>query len=184
MMAASSRARLALLVAWMAAASLVVLAGAQVASARVPACAASALSPVYLNTTAGAGSRDAEYGFENRGPGACALSGYPNVRLQTGSGAPLATTEHHAVGAYGITVKPVELAHGAVAYFGIHYAAQTGYGSLRCPTSSALALTPPGLDHAYLLHGTGGELQAYGGSTVHLECGLLFVSALAAKRFQ
>lgn len=179
-----ARSPLLLAAACLGASVLLAPASAPAGAARVPACAAAALSPVYVNTSAGAGSRDGEYGFENHGRSACALRGYPTVQLRASSGAALPTSENHAEGAYGITVKEVDLARGKVAYFGIHYAAQTGYGTLHCPTSSALALTPPGLTAALVVRGSGGQLQPYGGSTVHLHCGVLDVSALSAKRFQ
>ncbi len=169
-----------------AAAVLALAPGPNAAGARagVPVCAASRLATVYVNTTAGAGSRDGEYGFRNRSAGRCRLRGYPAVQMLKLSGAALSTTDEPAPGAYGIAVTPVTLAPGAVAYFGVHYAASTGYGTLRCPTSAALKLTAPGTAAGLTLHGPGGRIQPYGGSIPHLHCGILHVSALTARRFQ
>lgn len=154
------------------------------AAAVLPVCAAASLAPVYVDSTGAAGSVDAEFGFANRGARRCELGGFPTVALRTRSGAPLSTSEHHVPGAYGIPLAQVPLAHGAVAYFGVHYAAQTGYGTLRCPTSAEVEITAPGTTRGLVVRGAGGRIQAYGGSTVHLHCGILDVSPLGAKRFQ
>lgn len=154
------------------------------ASTSTPLCTARQLSAVYVDSSGAAGSIDGEYGFENTSTQRCEITGYPRVQMLKASGEKLSTTEQLAPGAYGITVKPVLLAHKAIAYFGLHYAAQTGYGNLKCPTSAALRLTPPGPSVGLVLHGIGGKIQAYGGSIPHLHCGILEVSAVSAKRFQ
>jgi hypothetical protein len=153
------------------------------ARAAAPPCPASQLAAVYVNTTAGLGSRDAEYGFRNLGR-PCALRGFPGVVMLRGSGAALPTTVLHAPGAYGIAVGQVRLGRNAVAYFGVHYAAQTGYDSLTCPTSAALRLTAPGTAAGLVVRGLGGRIQAYGGTIPHLHCGILHVSPVGARRFQ
>jgi hypothetical protein len=150
-------------------------AGAQ-ARTSTPLCSARQLSAIYVDSSGAAGSVDGEYGLENTSTHRCEISGYPNVQMLKASGKKLST--------YGVTVKPVALAHKAVAYFGVHYAAQTGYGNLKCPTSAALRITPPGTTVGLVLHGPGGKIQAYGGSIPHLHCGILGVSAVSAKRFQ
>lgn len=151
----------------------------------VPLCAASQLSPVYVLSTGAAGSVDGEYGFENRSSGRCRLIGYPRVRMLIRSGAALSTTERHAApGAFGIRAKPVSLGHGSVAYFDIHYAAATGFGNLTCPTSAALDLAAPGDRTGLVLRGAGGRIRPFGGTTVHLHCGIVHVTPVTAKRFQ
>ena len=157
--------------------------GASPAGAAAPPCSAGQLAAVYVNGTAGAGSRDAEYGFRNRGR-PCTLRGFPGVVMLATSGAALPTTEQRAPGAYGIAVGLVPLGHGAVAYFGVHYASQTGYDGLRCPTSVALRLTPPGATAALVVRGGGGIIQPYGGTIPHLRCGIVHVSPVGARRFQ
>jgi hypothetical protein len=175
-------------------AALAVVAGAAAAGAlgpppagaartAVPPCSASQLAALYVNTTAAAGSRDAEYGFRNLGR-PCTLLGYPSVVMLTGSGAVLSTTERHTPGAYGIAVRRVPVGHNAVAYFGVHFAAQTGYDRLRCPTSAALRLTAPGTAAGVVLRGRGGAIQPFGGTIPHLHCGILDVSPLGARPFQ
>jgi hypothetical protein len=149
------------------------------------ACSASQLGVEYVNTTGAMGSRDGEYGFKNIGMHACTLSGYPDVQMLTHTGAKLKTLYGHAApGAMGITLKTVSLAHAAVAYFDIHYASQTGFGNLSCPTSAALRLTAPGQMVGEVLHGKGGAIQPYGGSQTHLECGTVRVTPVTATRFQ
>ena len=157
--------------------------GGPAAGAAGSHCSAGQLAAVYVNATAGAGSRDAEYGFRNLGR-PCTLQGYPGVVLLTGSGAVLSTTERHTPGAYGIVVRRVPVGRNAVAYFGVHYAAQTGYDSLTCPTSAALRLTAPGTAAGVVVRGRGGAIQPYGGTIPHLHCGILDVSPLGARRFQ
>lgn len=78
----------------------------------------------------------------------------------------------------------MQLGHGAVAYFGVHFPAATGYGTLSCPTSAALRVTAPGATAGAAIRGTGGRIQAYGGTTEHLQCGTVSVSAVSARRFQ
>jgi hypothetical protein len=157
--------------------------GASPAGAAGSQCSAGQLAAVYVDATAGAGSRDAEYGFRNLGR-PCTLSGFPGVVMLAGSGAVLPTTEQHAPGAYGIAVRQVPLGRGAVAYFGVHYASQTGYDGLRCPTSAALRLTAPGTTAAPVVRGRGGMIQPYGGTIPHLRCGIVHVSPVGARRFQ
>lgn len=138
-----------------------------------------------MSTTGAMGSRDAEYGFKNLSTHPCELTGYPRVRMLTKSGGALSTTEQHAPGALGITTTQVTLGHNAVAYFDIHYASSTGYANLKCPPSAALKLTAPGDTTGLLLHGSAGRIQPYGGgSTLHLHCGIVHVTAVTAKRFQ
>ena len=176
-----------------AALGCVVLLGAAVALAvgvargaagSTPGCAAAELSPVFVDSSGAAGSTDVEYGFKNRSAQRCELEGYPTLRMLKASGASLTTTELHANGSWGITVKPVVVAPGSVAYFGIHFAAATGYGRLHCPTSAALRLTAPGTTTGLVLRGRGGRIQPFGGTTEHLRCGIVHVSAVTAKRFQ
>lgn len=158
--------------------------GAGRAAAGSPLCSAGQLSLVFVDSTGAAGSTDVEYGFRNRAAHACVLEGYPVVRMLKASGASLSTTEVHTPGAWGITPKPVDLAHGKIAYFGIHFADATGYGRLQCPVSGALELTAPGTSTGHVLHGRGGRIRPFGGTTVHLRCGVVRVSAVTAKRFQ
>jgi hypothetical protein len=151
----------------------------------VPGCIGSQLSAVYINSTAAAGTPIGEYGFENLTARTCDLSGYPRVQMLTRTGAALPTTSQRtAKGAFGITATPVTLAKHAIAYFAVTYASQTGFGRLRCPTSAALRLTPPGGTAGLLLKGGDGQIRPYDGTTVHLQCGIVRASPVTAKRFQ
>jgi len=156
----------------------------------VPACSADHLSGVFVNSEGGAGSVTAEYGFKNESAGSCSLKGYPTVQMLAKAGGKLATSESHATGGeLGVKLSTVVLAHNGVAYFGVHYEAATGYGSLKCPTSGALALIAPGTQPsqtiiAQVVRGEGGAIQPYGGTIEHLQCGVLLVTPVTGKRFQ
>jgi Protein of unknown function (DUF4232) len=170
-----------------AASALLVLApatNAPAAGTRVPTCSPSQLAVLFVSSSAGADSVDAEYGFRNHSGRTCALRGFPRVQMLTGSGGALSTTETQAPGAYGIRTRLVTLAPAKVAYFGVHYPAATGYGTLHCPTSAAIRLTAPGGSAGVVLHGRGARIQPYGGSIPHLHCGTVHVSAVSATRFQ
>ena len=158
------------------------LAAASGARDDAPLCSAPRLAVAYVTSGGAAGSVDVEYSFRNRGPGMCSLSGYPKVAMLSASARPVHTSESPAPGAYGVHVATVALAPGGSAYFGIHYAAATGFGNLKCPASAALAFTPPGAKQSLTLRGKGGAIQPYGGSIPHLQCGIVHVSALSAKR--
>jgi len=177
---------------------LVSLAGAAVvggpiasgARMTVPACSADHLSGVFVNSEGGAGSVTAEYGFKNDSAGGCTLKGYPTVQMLAKAGGKLATSESHATGGeLGVKLTTVVLAHNGVAYFGVHYAAGTGYGADKCPTSAALALIAPGTASsqtiiAQVVRGAGGAIQPYGGTIEHLHCGEVLVTPVTGKRFQ
>jgi hypothetical protein len=100
------------------------------------------------------------------------------------SGAAVPTAEQHAPGAFGLQVTTVRLAPGRTAYFGVEYASQTGYARASCPKAAALRLTPPQVTGTLTLRGPAARIAPYGGTTTHLKCGIVHVSALSAKRFQ
>jgi len=100
------------------------------------------------------------------------------------SGKDLSTSDQKAPGAFGIQDKTVVLAPGKAAYFGVEYANQTGYDNLTCPKSAALEFTPPQSTRTVTLHGSAAQIAPYGGTTQHLDCGIVHVTAVTAKRFQ
>ena len=177
-------ARTAAVVAGAAVLALGPARGAPASGPRTPPCSAAQLAVLFVDSSGAAGSVDAEYGFRNRSGRTCVLRGFPRVQMLTRSGAALSTTETHAPGAYGIMTRLVTLAPAKVGYFGVHYPAATGYGSLHCPTSAALRVTAPGDGAGHVLRGRGGRIQPYGGSIPHLHCGTVHVSAVSARRFQ
>ncbi len=183
-MTSGIRAGILALLATAAALTLGLPAGLAAAAASPPRCLPSQLAAVYVNSEGAAGSVDGEYGFRNLTSRRCELSGYPTVQMLTASGGPLSTTEQHAPGAFGITVTRVTLGRNAVAYFAVHYAAATGYDNLHCPTSAALRLSAPALSASLVLHGKGAQIEPFGGTTVHLHCGIVDISPLSAKPFQ
>ncbi|MGH9073446.1 MAG: hypothetical protein ACRDZQ_04905, partial [Acidimicrobiales bacterium] len=65
-------------------------------------------------------------------------------------------------------------------WFAIEYATQTGYGSLQCPRSAALAVTPPNDFQHLVVSGPGGRLQPYGGTIQALHCGEITTSPVLA----
>jgi Protein of unknown function (DUF4232) len=116
--------------------------------------------------------------FVYDGGGRCTLTGYPTVRMLAASGHRLAmTTTRYAT---GHPVRTVLVAHGARAYFVIHYSdgaafqGQPGYRA--CPNSARLQLTPPGQTRRVTLSGKGGQITPYGRRPG--ACGLLFISAI------
>lgn len=151
----------------------------------VPMCTTGQLALSYVNATGAAGSVARQYGLRNRSARRCRLSGYPKLQLLGATGRPLRTIEGHAApGAFGITPRVMTVRPGAMAYFAVRYASATGYGGLACPIASALRVTPPGATVALVLRGPGARVRAYGGTTEHLRCGMLTVSAVTAHRFQ
>jgi hypothetical protein len=55
---------------------------------------------------------------------------------------------------------------------------------LTCPTSAALKFTPPQDTGTVTLRGSPAQIAPYGGTTQHLDCGIVHVTAVTAKRFQ
>jgi len=157
---------------------------AQTRSASVPRCAPAALRVWSGPSTGAAGSRAAEFGFTNHSASTCFLHGYPRVQMLKKSGKNLSTSDQKAPGAFGIQAKTVVLAPGKTAYFGVVYASQTGYVNLTCPTSAALKFTPPQDTGTVTLRGSPAQIAPYGGTTQHLDCGIVHVTAVTAKRFQ
>jgi len=87
-------------------------------------------------------------------------------------------------GAFGIKKKPVLLAPGKAAYFGVVYSNNTGYPHQTCPMSVTLRFTPPQDTATVMLKGPRAHIRPYGGTTEHLECGIVQVTPVTAKRFQ
>jgi len=154
-----------------------------VATASVPRCALGALEFWPGRSTVAMGTVAAEFGFTNHSAKTCSLHGYPRVQMLTKSGKNLSTTDEKAPGAFGIQEKTVVLAPGKTAYFGVLYADQTGYAKLICPMSNAMQFTPP-QDTTVTVYGSPTQIAPYGGSTGHLHCGIVRVTAVTAKRFQ
>ena len=153
------------------------------ATTSVPRCATASLGFSIVRTTGAAGSRTVEFGIINGSSKTCSLDGYPRVQMVTKSGKNLSTTDEKAPGAFGIQEKTVVLAPGKTAYFGVLYADQTGYAKLICPMSNAMQFTPP-QDTTVTVYGSPTQIAPYGGSTGHLHCGIVRVTAVTAKRFQ
>jgi hypothetical protein len=154
------------------------------ATASVPRCATASLRVWVGRDTGAAGSRTAEFGFTNDSSRTCSFYGYPRVQMLTTSGKNLSTTDEKAPGAFGIQEKTVILAQDKTAYFGVLYGSATGYANLICPTSAALKFTLPQNTATVTLHGSRAQIAPYGGTTEHLHCGIVRVTAVTAKRFQ
>jgi hypothetical protein len=126
---------------------------------------------------AAAGSLGITYVFTNTSATACTLSGFPGLQLLNASGGPLTTrTSRNSE-----TPSTVALQPGRHAWFDIEFPTQTGFGSLQCPTSSALAVIPPNDVSALVVTGSGGQIGAYGGDIPHLMCGSINVSPVLAQ---
>ncbi len=154
------------------------------APATVPRCAAASLL-VWVGPAQGAaGSVAAEFGLTNHTANTCFLYGYPRVQMLDKSGKDLSTSDQEAPGAFSIQEKKVVLAPGKTAYFGVTYASQTRYAPLTCPTAATLKITPPQDIRTVTLHGPHAQIAPYGGTNGRLECGIVHVTAVTAKRFQ
>ncbi len=145
-----------------------------------PNCRAGQLTLRAGTTDAGMGHVTQTLVLERRGSGTCRLIGIPRVQLLDARGAPLPTVQRSV--AYpmvpGRMPPMIHLAPGQTAHFTVHYANATGYGgpgAPRCPTSAALAVTPPGARSALRLTLS---INAYGGLAPAPICGELQVSAL------
>lgn len=152
--------------------------------ASVPRCAPSALAVWSGRSTGAMGTIAAEFGFTNHSAKTCFLYGYPGVQMLTKSGKNLSTTDEKAPGAFSIEEKTVVLAPGKTAYFGVLYVDFSGYANVTCPESAALKFTAPQDIRTVTLHGSRAQIAPYGGSTGHLHCGIVRVTAVTAKRFQ
>ena len=153
-------------------------------SPSVPRCALHALAVWGGPSTGAAGSVAGEFGFTNRSARACYLHGFPRMRMLDASGKAISTSDRNAPGAFGIASTTVVLAPRATAYFAVEYASQTGYATLTCPRSAALRFVPPQVAGSLALRGAAARIAPYGGTTEHLDCGIVHVSAVTAKRFQ
>jgi hypothetical protein len=121
-----------------------------------------------------AGSLGITYMFTNTSATACTLTGFPGLQLLNASGQPLTTTTIRNTE----TPSAVTLQPGRQAWFDIEFPTQTGFGSLQCPTSAALAVIPPNDTTALVVRGSGGQIGAYGGDIPHLMCGNINVSPI------
>jgi hypothetical protein len=124
-----------------------------------------------------AGSLGITYIFTNTSASTCTLGGFPGLQLLNASGQPLTTTTLRS----SETPSTVTLQPGRHAWFDIEFPTQTGFGSLQCPTSAALAVIPPNDTTALVVSGSGGQLGVYGGDIPHLMCGNIDVSPVLAQ---
>ena len=162
------------------------LAGAAIAAAgahppSAPRCASAHLRVWAGRSGVGLGSVYAKFAFVNAAGAACSLYGRPGVLLLDASGRPMTTMEETYQD--GAPARRVRLAPGARAYFLVTFSDGGGFvgqpGFRTCPVSTRLLLTAPGSSHGLLLRGRAARLQPYGRRAG--ECGLLFVSAVAAS---
>jgi hypothetical protein len=158
------------------------LAGCAGGSARTnaapPICRTNQLALRAGPADAGMGHVTQALVLERRGAGNCRLFGTPRVQLLDSHGAPLPTVQRTTPYPLvpGRMPPMIRLAPGEKAHFTVHYASATGYGSERCPTAAALAVTPPGATDALYVKLS---MTAYGGTVAKLICGELLVAALS-----
>lgn len=154
----------------------------EAAAASVPVCRADQLSVRFVRAGVTTGNALVEFGFMNQSTHRCRMKGYPNVEMLTASGGNLPTSVRDTGSFASVTRSPVTLRRDGVAYFALYFPDATGYADLTCPTSAALALTPPGSTHAVTFRGHGAQVNPYGGSTIHLHCGEIDVSPITARK--
>ena len=150
-----------------------------------PACRTDQLTLRAGGADAGMGHVTQTLVLERRGGGNCLLNGTPRVQLLDAHGAPLPTVQRSLPYPVvpGRMPPMIHLAPGQAAHFTLHYANATGYGgpgSPRCPSSKALAVTPPGAGSPLRLTLS---INAYGGLAPAPICGELQVSALRPGAF-
>ena len=124
-----------------------------------------------------AGSLGITYMFTNTSATACTLRGFPGLQLLNASGQPLKTTTIRS----SETPSTITLQPRRHAWFDIEFPTQTGFDSLQCPTSAALAVIPPNDTTALVIRGSGGQIGAYGGDIPHVMCGNINVSPVLAQ---
>ncbi|MDE3206468.1 MAG: DUF4232 domain-containing protein [Acidobacteriota bacterium] len=137
-------------------------------------CTAGQLSASIGMANHGAGSVTQSVTFTNHSQTACDLYGYPGMLMLDSAGRPLPT---HV---YRVALHPegnVVLGPQQTASFDAHWAAQTGYANLICPTSSRVEITPPG---AFQPLTVDWAISPYGGTTQNLHCGEISVSVVYA----
>ncbi|WP_276962791.1 DUF4232 domain-containing protein [Ferrimicrobium acidiphilum] len=145
---------------------------------QVSRCRSANLVAHMVSTQGAAGSIIRTYTLVNTGSSSCTLYGYPGLQLLGASGQKL-PTEVLRTPAAEATVK---LAHDASAAFSLKYADSTGYGSESCPSSASLEITPPNAYHSLTVTGAAGVIDAFGGTTQALKCGILNVEPVAADQ--
>jgi hypothetical protein len=139
-------------------------------------CTSDNLAVALVQEQAAAGSRIRIYSFTNQASASCTLYGYPGFQLLGQSDQPIATHVTWTPGPKRVIVLPP----GGHAWFTMQYPAATGYGSLTCPTSSQLEVTPPNAYHSITVAGRGGTIRAYGGTTENLQCGSISVDPVTS----
>lgn len=138
--------------------------------------------PAQLTVTAGAdqgaaGHVGRQFHLQNSSSTPCTLHGYPGLGLLGAGGKALPTT---VVRQPGQPIATVTLAPGGSAYFTAVWASATGYANASCPTSTSLEITPPNNTTHLTVGGPAGTIQAYGGTTEHLQCGTITVTPVSA----
>jgi hypothetical protein len=124
-----------------------------------------------------------EFAFVNTGTKTCSLIGYPKLQMLNSAGGDIATTDEHAPPGFdGIKRKLVVIAPGKRAYFGAAYPDFTGAGNKVCPTSTELALTPPGSTAPVTLAGSAAAITPFAGSNTQIGCGIVQMTYVSAKR--
>jgi hypothetical protein len=102
------------------------------------ACRSSQLQLSTGFTDSGMGRQWTTYAFRNRSALACAMSGFPAVRLLDARGRVIATIPGRDAGSPAVLLRP-----GGSAYFGIGQLLNPDYPGQPCPAATTLVVTPP-----------------------------------------
>jgi hypothetical protein len=151
-----------------------------IAAAAAPGCLATQLAVQVGPATGAAGSVGYTNDFKNISSTTCTLYGYPGLQMLTANSQPIPTD---VIRGTSVTVpyvpeKLVTLVPGARADFDMGFAASTGYGNAKCPTSTRVEFTAPN-DFQSLTVAL--AIQPYGGATIaQLHCGEIHVSPVYA----
>jgi hypothetical protein len=144
-----------------------------------PTCQPFQLGLVYDPAHSGggaAGSFGLTYRFTNLASISCTMIGYPGLQMLDVHGHALPTHVTHSTTLGSPTT--VTIPPGGQAWFAIQFPTRTGFGTISCPTSSALAVVPPNTTTAFVLLGPGGQLQPFGGTTQNVHCGEITTSPI------
>lgn len=140
-------------------------------------CVPAQLTVIAGGSQGAAGHLGRQYQLQNSSSSPCSLHGYPGLGLLDASGKPMVTT---VVRQPGRPIPTVTLGAGGSAYFTAFWADATGFPGASCPASASLEITPPNDTMQVKVSGPGGVIQAYGGTTEHLQCGTITVTPVSA----
>jgi Protein of unknown function (DUF4232) len=109
-----------------------------------PVCAASQLAFTVGPSTTAMGRVSYPVVVHNASAAACNLYGYPGMQMLMATGGALQTQVVRNATMFGLPPEQmVVLTPGEEAFFALSFSDGTGYGTLSCPASAQVEITPP-----------------------------------------